>query len=504
MANFLDKTIKIISPKWAFQRAQNTLKIDLLDVEKRKYDAASRGRRTDGWHSTGSSANAEMWGTLPTLRNRARELYRNSGYAFRAINVIVSNTIGTGIKPTPKGNARAVKRAKDAWEKWAESTEIDQSGMMDFYAIQALVMRTVAMSGECLIRKHRLNSKENKSVPLQLQIMEGDYLDHSHDQSVDADGNFVIHGVKMNKKGQRVGYWLWDRHPGDVVRIDALTSNLIPADEVIHVYRIERPGQIRGIPFGVSGMLKIKDFDDYEDAQLIRQKIAACFALFVTDSNDVIAPSTGITNRIERIEPGTIEYLDPNKQITMAEPPGTEGYAEYTRKMLQGIASSYGVTYEAMTGDLSNVNFSSGRMGWLEAHRLISEWQTQMIIPMFCLKVWDSFLEAAVIAGLIPTNEIPANWTPPRREMIDPVKEVNGLKEQVRAGFMSWQEAVRTLGYDPDTVLVQLKDDFEKLAEFGLMLTVDPRYDPARKPGLENNEEGTETVTAPAAPAKTK
>ncbi|MCL5459832.1 phage portal protein, partial [Loigolactobacillus coryniformis] len=84
----------------------------------------------------------------------------------------------------------------------------------------------------------------------------------------------------------------------------------------------------------------------------------------------------------------------------------------FSRKILQGISAGYGTTYEAISGDLSKVNFSSGRMGWLESQRQVSIWQYDMVIPMFCDTAWEWFVEGAGIAMLFDGKGVTASWTP--------------------------------------------------------------------------------------------
>jgi lambda family phage portal protein len=250
-------------------------------------------------------------------------------------------------------------------------------------------------------------------------------------------------------------------------------------------------------------MLRLRDFDDYEDAQLMRQKVAACFSVFITDPTGEAGNDQ--KPRIDRLEPGLIEDLAPGKQVTFANPPAADGYNDYSRNVLRAIAAGYGTTYEAMTGDLSNVNFSSGRMGWLEFQRLIGEWQQFMLLPMLCDRAWSAFIEGGVISGLLPmaARSVTAAWTFPAREMIDPVKEIKGKSEEVRNGFMSWQEAVREFGRDPETVLQQMKEDAENFTRLGLFPTSDPRFDvnrtndPVDGEGLNTEvDDGEEKQTA--------
>src|SRR5262249_35547454 len=148
----------------------------------------------------------------------------------------------------------------------------------------------------------------------------------------------------------------------------------------------DRAGQVRGVPWGSSVLLKIRDFDDYDydDAQLMRQKIAACFAGFLMDK-EVPEASSDHETGLEHINPGTIAKLPPGKEIVFGNPPvvGLE-YQPYATVTLRSIATGFDVPYESLTQDYSQVNFSSGRMGWLEFHRNIEQWRWHMMIPNFC------------------------------------------------------------------------------------------------------------------------
>lgn len=467
--SFIDNIIGAISPKAAFERARYRAAASLLEDQARKFDAAARGRRTSGWQTVDTSMNVLTGTALTALRARSRDLVRNNPYARKAVNVIVTNTVGTGIKPGFQSrSANRVQQYKSAWNSWAESTACDFDGQRDFYGLQAAVLRTVAESGEALIVRRR----SRRNVPLELQLLEADYLDSSRDIREKPDGGYIIQGVEFNKAGKRIGYWLYDGHPGEY---GFRQSRFVKAADVLHIYEVLRPGQVRGIPFGTSAMLRLKDFDDYEDAELVRQKIAACFAAFVVDADPASSGGTGGSEMIERLEPGIIEHLPAGKTIEFASPPTTQNYDNYSRKILQAIASGYGITYEALTGDLSNVNFSSGRMGWLEMARQIELWQWNMMIPMLCSGVWGWFEDAAGIGLGLNRGDLSVSWTCPRREMIDPLKETNAKIAQVRSGLMSMPEALREQGYEPDQVLAEITEWNGKLDQSGVILDTDPR-----------------------------
>lgn len=465
--NFLDKTIAFINPSAGVKRAAQRMALETI----RAYDGAARTRRTENWKATGADVNSEINGVLHTLRNRSREQVRNNVYARRTVQAISNNTVGTGIVPTPENVSRAAeKKIVTLWKNWAGKSRCDHDGLMTFYGIQRLVMRTVVESGECLVIKRR---SDDKMMPIKLQVLEPDFIDTTRFIPNTERGGRVIHGIEYSSDGKRLGYWLFKEHPG-ALRLGGLTSEFVKEEDVAHIYFVERPGQVRGVPWMAASMIRMKDFDEYEDAELVRQKIAACFTVFVQDANPEPFGSTTESELMSRVEPGIIEMLPPGKTVSFATPPTTNGHESYSRKILQGIAVGNGITYETMTGDLSNVNFSSGRMGWLEFQRNIQDWQTNMLIPQLCDKVWEWFALGGSIVGAMKSDTA-VSWTPPRREMIDPVRETNAMSLLVKNGFYSYSEAVRQLGFDPDDTTDEIASDFAKFDEKKLILESDPR-----------------------------
>lgn len=490
-AGFIDKAITALSPRAGFRRLQFRNALNLLEQSKRSYDAASRGRRTNGWKALSTSASSEVHAALTTLRNRSRELVRNNPYAVKAINELANNITGTGILPNPIDVSKlAGKKLKKAWNLWANSTDCDYDGQLNYYGIAWVAARSMFESGEVLIRKHIVDPKKY-SLPLQLQVIEGDHIDTTKWSGKDSNGNTIKYGVEFDAQNKVVAYWVFDTHPGDAMQFTS-QSYRIPADEIIHLFVKERPGQFRGVPIGHASMLRLKDFDEYEDAQLIRQKIAACFTVFITETN--VAPVAGMNgsaneDRLEKIEPGIIEHIPMGKTVSTATPPDAgANYEAYTKGTLRGIAAGFGMDYVTLTGDLTGVNFSSGRMGWIQFHRNISVFQWLFFIPSFSDKTWKWFLQMAVVAGHSKTMDVSVRWTPPRREMIDPTKEVDAQIAAINGGLISWSETARENGYNADELLEEIKTDTQAIKEAGLDFSGKPKPQPSKpNPGKEEN-----------------
>lgn len=468
----LDSVIAALFPQVELRRARARAQLDTLSkVRDRGFEAASRGRRTSGWTTPDSSAAAESRGVVSVLRARSRDLVRNNGWVKKGIGGIVSNTVGTGIVPqfSVGGGARRSEQIRIAWRKWADSVDCDFDGLHDFSGLQALAMRTLAEAGEVLIRKRPLSSKDTKAIPLQLQVLEPDFIDSTKDGTSN-----LVQGVEFDSEGRRVAYWLYSQHPGGSTSgVSSMKSQRVPASEIIHLFRVDRPGQVRGIPWTVPIIVTVRDLDEYEDAELIRRKVAACFAGFVVENE---APDLGTSSGSisEKLEPGMIEILPPGKDIRFGTPPSVAAADEFTILMLRKVSAGLEVPYEVLTGDYSRVNFSSGRMGWIEFQRNIELWRWQILVPRLCNPAANWFLEALSFTG-VRTEDAYAEWTAPRREMIDPVKEGNAMLTQVRAGFMSLPEAIRQLGFDPTLMFEEIKKSNEQLDAMGIILDSDPR-----------------------------
>lgn len=474
--NFIDKTIAYFAPGFGLQRQQYRKALSLA----RKYEGASHSRRTGGWHTSGASANSELQVSVDVLRNRARDLVRNNPYAARAVSVISANTVGTGIIPSIKSPTTLLQDRHEAlWRAWAETTDCDFECKLTFYAMQQLVMKAVVESGEVLVRRRIVKGARN---PVKLQVLEADHLVTNRLFTYEATGNRVITGIEVDASGCPVAYHLYENHPGsNGMELTRATNSFnvvrIPADEIIHVFREDRPGQLRGPSWFASVMLRMRDLDEFEDAMLVRQKVAACYAAFVTDIEPPLDNGTPDQPAIERLEPGIIEYLPPGKDIKFGTPPlpSSDSYPAYISTMLRAISTGLGISYEAMTNDYSQVNFSSGRMGWLEFQRNIDTWRRHMIGPKLNSRVFDWFRQGAELTGEDMSN-VSVSWTSPKREMIDPTKEVSAKIAAIRGGLESLSDVIRQNGKDPFDQLDEMRKDNQLLDQLGLVLDTDPRH----------------------------
>jgi lambda family phage portal protein len=492
---WLDRTLTTVAPRWQLQRVRARVATELV---LRHYEGAARGRRTQGWKRTSSDGNSATGPYAGTLRDVARDLVRNNPYAESILTTIVNHTVGWGIV------AKAgTQEAQATWDAWANSTACDADGRNDFAGLQKLVARTVAEAGEVLVRRRFRLPADNLPIPLQLQVLEPDYLDTTKHGITLGGGGRIVYGVEFDGIGRRVAYWLYPEHPGSSAWPASMTSQRIPADAMVHVFKPSRPGSVRGASWFAPVLLRFKDFDEFEDATLMKQKIAACLAVITSDVDGNAAPLGTADDTsspgIDSLEPGMIMQLPPGRSIEVVQPPTVREYSDYTQTSLRSIAAGMGVTYEDTTGDYADLPFSAARMSRLRHWANVDDWRWRMLIPQFCAPVWMWAMQAAAIVNL-PTSP-GVEWTAPPMPMLEPDKEGLAYQRNIRTGIMTLSEALRERGYDPDVVREEMAADNKRLDALGLILDSDARN--TTQAGQLQGKAAAAAEPKPAAPPKT-
>jgi lambda family phage portal protein len=481
--NFIDRAISFIAPVAGAKRMAARAALDSLKETTALYDGAARSFRTNGRRISSTSANAETMFSLGRLRDVSRDLRRNNALAANAINVIGGHVVGAGIIPTiDSKNGRLKAKIQPLIKAHLETTAIDVEGRHDIYGLQRLIIDTVVEAGEALVVRAVPPKSLNLAVPLQVKVYEPDYL-NSLLSGPTSDGGVIFEGVEFDKDGRRVAYHLFTEHPGGGVTWRLPQTRRIPAADVLHVYRVDRPGQVRGVPWCAPVMMTLWDLHDFEDAELVRQKIAACFAVFLKGAT----PETNLAQQqgahhtrsgtlIDRLEPGLIQRLPAGVEPFSATPPISSGFRDYINSKGHKIAAGYGVPYELLTTDNSDVSFISGRLGLIQFNKSVDHWRWHMLIPHACDGIGKWFLEACAIElGNDAPLKLRMRHTPPRREMIEPSKEIPAMRDAIRSGLSSLSEELRTLGHDPEVIIAEIAADNEAIDKAGVGLDSDGR-----------------------------
>lgn len=458
------------------------------------YGAAGRGARLVRWTPPTSGPNAILGDSVDSLRTRSRDAVRQMGYAEAGVETLVSNIVGNGIKPqftTP--NAEFNKDLAAAFLEWTD--EADAEGRLDFYGLQALSVRSMIEGGDVFARMRTRLLSDGLSVPLQIQVLEAEYVP-TDKNSGGTGANVVRCGVEFDTIGRPFAYHMHRTHPNDGPYMAVLNSQNtfpVPATEVAHLAGIRRPGQVRGEPWLTRALIKLNDLDKYDDAQLVRQQIAALFTGFVTDDGEEplgdeadvlggVVTSDGETE-LASLEPGTMQVLPPGRRIEWSEPPSPgDSYEAFMREQKRGVAVSLGILYEQLTGDYEKINDRTFRAAVNEFRRRCAMWQHHLVVFQWCRPILRRWVELAVLAGRIRLPQgitvgqvARAKWVPQGWAYIHPVQDVQSKEIEVRAGFRSRSEVVSADGYDVEQVDAEIAADNKRADDAGLVLDTDPR-----------------------------
>lgn len=474
----LDRAIGWLAPRWGARRMMHRAR---MRAARAFYDGATVGRRGASIRRRVADPNVVTAATLPRLRAGARDLVRNNPHAHRAVEAIVSNAVGPGIGIQFMRDGERAEDIQALARRCLETTACDADGRHTYFGLQSCAFWAMVEAGEVLVRRRIRRPEDGFEVPVQFQLLEAEFLDERRDEISRPGGGKIVQGVEFDAIGRRRSYWLFRDHPGG--RQFSANSRPIRATDVAHLYRLERPGQVRGIPWLATVMLTLADFADFKDAQLMRQKIAACFVGFVEESFDGAGLAPSVEKKgddlIDTFEPGTIERLPPGSKISFGDPPQVNN-ASYVEDTLRDIAAGVGISFEALSTNLKGVNFSSGKMGRAEFERNTDRWRAVTFVPQFCDTLARWFLEGAELAGA-DIGGVTWQHIPPPRVMIDPPREFRAEKDAIRSGQKTLSQRIREMGRDPELHLKELAADNRRLDELGIILESDPRRDVSRE-----------------------
>ena len=494
-----DRAIGVVAPGWAWKRAKLRLVTEAA-FKLAKYQGADRGRLFGHWNPGSGSADADLLPDLATLRERSRDLNRNDAIAAGITGTKVANVIGTGIRPQSRvgreqlgiqeGQADALQKAiEQAWQTWVPWA--DAENRQDFYEMQELIHRQTLENGEVIILRQNVQPAGGRRYGFAVQLIESDRLGTPTDL---ANGRRDIrYGVELGPIGEPVAYWIRKTHPGDLwtARQYTATSDAfvrVPAYDadgrwnILHRYRLKRAGQTRGIPDFAPVLTRLKSLADYMEAEEVAARVTAAIALFIRKTDAWLAATGRFEDtdnndkRIEYVEPGMIEYLNPGDEITpfLPQRPGNT-FEPYVSAMLRWIAAALGLSYELVARDFSKTNYSSARAALLEAWRFFrndQEWFSRRVFqPMWELVIEEAYLRGDLpIADFYPQREsiVQARWIAPGRGWVDPKNEIEADILAMQAGILTRADICAAQGLDSEEQAVQQAREQKQREDLGL------------------------------------
>lgn len=447
-------------------------------LKRSGYDSGTFARGGENWMPIDGRAEDINVMSRDTIRHRARDLERNADYVEAAILAMERNVVGSGIRLDCKLEDTELERKIEAlWKMWCHAEHCDVTGRLCFCEILKMAVRRMMVDGGLLIVA---TYSKSARFPLQLQIKEVDELNtgilyHGKNQ--------VVGGIEIDASNRPIAYHfsVYDIYgeTGKTVRI--------PADRVIYLNRIKRTSQIREISSFANVLSRLRDLNQFLNAVSVKERMLACLAVFVKKvnaamglgRNQKVDKETGAKKR--KLSPGMIMELDAGDEIQVVNPSGQASNAkDMVSILLRAVSSAMGLSYEAVSRDMSQSNYSSTRQNLIEDRETYREWQ-HYLSEHLCRKVYHWWLDSCIMAGMLEIPDYFSNrdlylecqWIAKGISWIDPAKEARANRTAMISYQTTLEEVAAEQGKDWREILEQRAKEEKLMKELGLEVIQD-------------------------------
>lgn len=470
---FVDRVVNYFSPRHGVDRMRARTQMAVAGG----YTGARRDRKqTSAWNPGDGDADTVILYDLPTLRERSRDLERNSPLATGAIATKVTNVVGTGLKPRSAIDRDILtglsEEQADAWERAAErefklatsGKDFDIEGQLNFYQSQDLVFRAQLSAGDIFINLPRI-PRPNNPYTLRANFIEADRV--CNPKGVPDKANLVA-GIEKDANGATIKFHVAKFHPGnfrytkkrewlELKAVDAQGRRL-----VLHVYRKRRVGQSRGVPDLAPVVELIKQHTTYTDNEIQAAVVSSLLTVVIKSNNpnpELVDQNAKATERINsdgiKLGSGSIIGLWPDEDISVVDPKRPNVAAEaFLHAMAEQIGAAIEMPFEILVKHFT-ASYSAAQAALLEFWRYVISCRFWLAAD-YCQPIWETVITEAVALGRLPAPGfltdplirmayLGCEWVGDARGHIDENKAVNAAAKRVDEGFATLAEETTKL-----------------------------------------------------------
>lgn len=463
---------------WLFPKPVQSPRASARSV-RAKYDAAqTTPQNRNHWaQADGLSPRAAMTSQIRwTLRNRARYEIANNCYAKGIVSTLVSYTVGPGPEfgldylgsDLEQRQVSEVNRTVSRlfWEWW------ECAGMPT--KLQTTAQATVG-DGEGFLRRYSMNTDRfplwECPVTLNFQPIEADYFENPLVDLLSDDS-----GVVTDQNGDVRGYYMYERHPGDYFTTMQIPK-LARRSDIYHVYRIDRPGQLRGIPWLTPALPIFSNMRRFVLATLGAAEAAANpSGVLYTDAppdedEDVYAAPF---EEIETVRSALMTLPNTYKlEQFRAEHPNAQ-YEAFITACVREAARCVDMPV-VLALDASKYNYASGRLDLQGFWQARSSERYHLYERGICNRAYMDWLdEALLIPGYLPklflqtVKDWYPNWRWREPEHVDRSKEATGQQTELANNTTTLAREYARRGLYWEDELRQRAREMAMMKELGL------------------------------------
>jgi lambda family phage portal protein len=443
------------------------------------FKGAEFNRLTLDWNASRVPADEEIRAVMGRLRARARDLARNNPYIRQYLNLLKVNVVGPEgprHQAQVRDNSGTLSRLSNdrieaAWQDWSRAPTVD--GKLSLVDFQHLTIETAAKEGEAFVRLRR--GFAGNRFGFALEAVDPDLVDELNQRPPSRQRPEIRMGVEIDRYGKPLAYHIWDAPLTQGGFAQRREMERVSADDVIHLYRMDRPNLTRGVTWLAPVMWALNMLDGYEDAEITACRVAASAMGFFTRKEATADVSTDVEGHAElETNPGQFVYAPEGYDLASWDPQHpNNNYQAFIKGVLRKIASGLGLSYNALANDLEHVNYSSMRSGTLIERDLWRTLQTWWI-NAFLQPVYAEWMNMALLNGALSLDSrdrrkfLAVKWTPRGWQWVDPAKDTEAGIKEIQTGLGSRTALLAEQGKDYEETLEQLAEEQELARQYGV------------------------------------
>lgn len=488
------------------------------------YDAARRELAAmRNFNVRAQHADADSLPGLDIQRARSRAMLMNAPLAAGAINTVVTNVVGTGLRFSPQARGADLealagitadqvkafeKAAEREWRLFQRAEHCDAAGEMGFDAMQELAFRAVLSGGDCFVPL--VQAQRGSPFDFALQLVEADRVSNPN---LKADAQSLAGGVEFDAAGRPIAY-----HVAEIPRVIGAARDWrrLPSygpdgsRRVLHLLHRQRIGQTRGVPYLAPVMATLKDLDRYTQAEITAAVLNASIAILgasPTGDSPLKAEAAAAGNTTSNVdglrradiefEPGLVlEGFMPGESITsFSTDRPSSGFDPFVQAVLRQVGTALELPFELLVKHFT-ASYSAARAALLQAwgfFRMRRAW----LAAALCQPVYEHVIANAIMRGRISAPGFLADpairaawcgarWTGPSPGQLDPLKEVNAAEKRLALRLSTrTRETAEITGDDWEQTAAEYAEELEYMEQLGIPASDEPEA-PAQPFGQNN------------------
>ena len=498
------------------------------------YDGSSKIDRLAMWRPAIRSADAEIIPEKGSLDARVGDTLRNDAYVSGGSDIRKDSIVGARFALTAKPETKVLwgKEDKDWETEFQEEIEtkftlavesdlkwIDASRHNTLTSFVRMAIGIHLAGGEVLATSEWLKDS-GRPFQTAVQMIDTARLETPFDQ-LHRPQSRIRKGVERNRFGAPIAYHIRNSHPNDGGFADYLNPDLnkwkrVPTynawgrQNVLHIYEQMRPDQTRGISSIVTALTEMRMTKHFRKTELERAVVAATYAASIESEipehvpealgqayngegnattqymteylASIMAYAGGASNL--HMDGAKIPIFAPGTHLKIQNP-GTSGPVgdKFEQSLLRYIAAALGLSYEQLSRDYTQTNYSSARAAMGET------WKSMMSLKKAVAEAFANFIYRLWIEEAINNNEIEClkranvpsfyeglnaeaycacEWVGAGQGQIDPLKETQAAVLKIKNGLSTKEaEIARISGGDYRRVARQIQRERELDAFYG-------------------------------------